>query len=174
MGTLLELGNCTLDVLRDLVNRPAGQSILPVGMIPMRSNDLGLDIRQGVLTARRSLEMALTYAVTQLAMWLLKPDFEPSATVSGGGDSMTLDGEDERMDGKEHRSHARPSASLAERVRRGMTGELAADLQALITKAKPIIEKSDGVLDPSGKGKGVDLTDVLGKFLLERVIVLAS
>ncbi|KAF8632804.1 hypothetical protein AX15_001669 [Amanita polypyramis BW_CC] len=174
MGTLLELGNCTLDVLRDLVNRPARQSILPAGTIPTRLSDPGLDVRQGVLTARRNLETVLTYAVTQLIMWLVKPDFEPSS------DSMTLDGEDERMDGKEqnqhqqHRSHGRSSASLAERVRRGMTGEVAADLQALITKAKPIIEKSDDVLDSGGNAKSVDLTDVLGKFLQERVVVLAS
>ena len=112
----------------------------------------------------------LTYAVTQLAMWLLKPDFDSST------ESMTVDGiaEDEKMDGKEHRSHARPSASLAERVRRGMTGEIAADLQALITKAKPIIEKSESTLDPNGKGKCVNLTDVLGRFLQERIINLAS
>lgn len=116
----------------------------------------------------------LTYAVTQLAMWLLKPDFE-SSTIPGS-ESMTIDGiaEDEKMDGKEHRSHARPSASLAERVRRGMTGEIAADLQALITKAKPIIEKSESTLDPSGKGKNVNLADVLGRFLQERIINLAS
>ncbi|KAK2459938.1 hypothetical protein APHAL10511_008023 [Amanita phalloides] len=168
MGTLLELGNCTIDVLRDLVNRPAGQSIVPVGTVPPRSSDTGLDVRQGVLTARRNLETMLTYAVTQLAMWLLKPDFEP---IVSSGESMALDGgvEDERIEGKEHRLHARPSASLAERVRRGMTGEIAADLQALITKAKPIIEKSDGALDPSGKVKSVDLTDVLAKFLQERM-----
>ena len=171
MGTLLELGNCTLDVLRDLVNRPAGQSILPIEAMPTRSSDPELDVRQGVLTARRSLETVLTYAVTQLAMWLLKPDFE-SSTIHGS-ESMTADwgADDEKTDGKEHRSHARPSTSLAERVRRGMTGEIAADLQALITKAKPIIEKSDSSLDPSGKAKGVNLTDVLGRFLQERVIV---
>lgn len=174
MGTLLELGNCTLDVLRDLVNRPSGQSILPMTAVPTRSSEPGLDVRQGVLTSRRNLETMLTYAVTQLAMWLLKPDFE-SSTIPGS-ESMTIDGiaEDEKMDGKEHRSHARPSASLAERVRRGMTGEIAADLQALITKAKPIIEKSESTLDPSGKGKNVNLTDVLGRFLQERIINLAS
>ncbi|KAF8338481.1 hypothetical protein F5887DRAFT_1238173 [Amanita rubescens] len=139
MGTLLELGNCTFDVLRDLVNRPAGQSILPM---------------EGVLTARRNLETVLTYAVTQLAMWLLKPDFESS--TMHGSESMTVDGgaDDEKMDGKEHRSHARPSStSLAERVRRGMTGEIAADLQALITKAKPIIEKSERLLSMHNHAK---------------------
>ncbi len=142
--------------------------------IPTRSGDPGLDVRQGVLTARRNLETVLTYAVTQLAMWLLKPDFE-SSTIHGS-ESMTVDGgaDDEKMDGKEHRSHARASTSLAERVRRGMTGEIAADLQALITKAKPIIEKSDSSLDPSGKAKGVNLTDVLGRFLQERIMILSS
>ncbi|KAF8626720.1 hypothetical protein AX17_006486 [Amanita inopinata Kibby_2008] len=190
MGTLVELGNCTLDVLRDLVNRPAGQSILPVGAIPMRPSEPGLDVRRGILTARRNLESVLTYGVTQLAMWLLKPDFEPSAASGGGGGEsmMVLDGggaEDgfgvsgERMEvngGKDHRAHTRPSSSsLAERVRRGMTGEIAADLQSLLVKAKPIIAKSDSVVDTGGKGApSVDLTDVLGRFLQERVITLAG
>jgi nuclear pore complex protein Nup188 len=156
------------------VNRPAGQSILPIGALPTRSVDPALDVRQGVKTARRNLETVLTYAITQLTMWLLKPDFEPS--VIPGGDAMALDGglEDERMDGKEHRSHGRAQSSLAERVRRGMTGEIAADLQTLITKAKPILEKSDKMLGESGDGAGANLMDVLWKFLQERVIILSS
>ncbi|KIL58986.1 hypothetical protein M378DRAFT_169965 [Amanita muscaria Koide BX008] len=43
-----------------------------------------------------------------------------------------------------------------------MTGEIAADLQTLITKAKPILEKADGMLDVQD-GRSVDLMDVLGK-----------
>ncbi|KIL58978.1 hypothetical protein M378DRAFT_85691 [Amanita muscaria Koide BX008] len=173
IGTLLELGNCTLDVLRDLVNRPAGQSILPVGALPTRTTDPGLDVEKGVYTARRNLETALTYAVTQLAMWLRKPDFEPSTISGGGGEGMDGVAEDERMDGKDlHRSHSR-TTSLAERVRRGMTGEIATDLQTLITKAKPILEKAD-VMSNVQEGRSVDLMDVLSKFLQERVMILAS
>ncbi|PFH50408.1 hypothetical protein AMATHDRAFT_40867 [Amanita thiersii Skay4041] len=209
MGTLLELGNCTLDVLRDLVNRPAGQSLLPISATPPKPSDPCLNVRQGVLTARRNLESILTYAVTQLAMWLLKPEFEPSL-VPGAGESMgALDvGMDdagvqvggERMDvvmgggsvsvglsgasggGKDHRGVSRSSTTLADRVRRGMTGEVAADLQALITKAKPILLKSDSIIGASGGGStttasaggSVDLMDVLGRFLQERVITPAS
>ncbi|KAJ7606908.1 hypothetical protein FB45DRAFT_949451 [Roridomyces roridus] len=119
MGTLLELGNCTLDVLRDLVNRPAGQSLSDVGSLP---GTYALDVRQGVATARRNLEALLIYASTQLAMWLSKPDLT------------------------EERRAPRQSLSLADRLRRGVTGEMAADLQSLLTKSKPIIAKSDAVL----------------------------
>ncbi|KAM6496434.1 hypothetical protein JOM56_009140 [Amanita muscaria] len=67
----------------------------------------------------------------------------------------------------------RSRSLLAERVRRGMTGEIAADLQTLITKAKPILEKAD-VMSGVQDGRSVDLMDVLGKFLQERVMILAS
>ncbi|KAJ7919323.1 nucleoporin subcomplex protein binding to Pom34-domain-containing protein [Mycena leptocephala] len=156
MGTLLELGNCTLDVLRDLVNRPAGQSLADVGSLP---GTYSLDVRQGVSTARRNLEALLIYAVTQLAMWLSKPDFD----VNSNND---MDMEDQADGGREERRAPRASVSLADRLRRGVTGEMAADLQSLLNKSKPVMAKSDAVLGSSG----VDLTQVLLNFLQDRII----
>jgi nuclear pore complex protein Nup188 len=162
MGTLLELGNCTLDVLRDLVNRPAGQSLAPV---TPTTGSFTLDVLEGVLTARRNLEAILVYSVTQLVMWLSKPEFDvPSADVEGD-ESMEI----QRTEGPKERRAPRPSITMAERLRRGMTGEMASDLQSLLNKAKPIIAKSDTVL---GKA-GVDLTQVLLNFLHERIVTPA-
>ncbi|KAF9459152.1 nucleoporin subcomplex protein binding to Pom34-domain-containing protein [Collybia nuda] len=156
MGTLLELGNCTLDMLRDLVNRPAGQSLT-------NAPGSNLDVRQGVLTARRNLEGVLVYAVTQLVMWLSKPEFDVASPEPDADESQSMDVQ--RMDTSKERRPPRPSMSLAERLRRGMTGEMAADLQSLLNKSKPIIAKSDTVLE---KG-GVDLTPILSNFLQERI-----
>ncbi|KAJ6520404.1 nucleoporin subcomplex protein binding to Pom34-domain-containing protein [Mycena sanguinolenta] len=156
MGTLLELGNNTLDVLRELVNRPAGQSLTNVGSLP---GTYPLDVRQGVLTARRNLEALLIYAVTQLAMWLSKPDFDVNSNTD-------MDMEDQPEGGREERRAPRASLSLADRLRRGVTGEIAADLQSLLTKSKPVIAKSDAVLG----SPGVDLTQVLSNFLQDRII----
>ncbi|KAJ6611496.1 nucleoporin subcomplex protein binding to Pom34-domain-containing protein [Mycena sp. CBHHK59/15] len=156
MGTLLELGNCTLDVLRDLVNRPPGQSLAEVGSLP---GTYPLDVRHGVSTARRNLETLLIYAVTQLAMCLSKPDFDINATNE-------VDMEDQPDTAREERKAPRASLSLADRLRRGATGEMAADLQSLLNKSKPIIVKSDTVLG----NPGVDLTQILSNFLHDRVI----
>ncbi|OAX35176.1 hypothetical protein K503DRAFT_803030 [Rhizopogon vinicolor AM-OR11-026] len=64
LGTLLKLENCTLDVLRSPVDCPAGQAIAP----PASIKETPLDVREGSLTARKTLEMLLVYAVTQLAI----------------------------------------------------------------------------------------------------------
>ncbi|KAJ7194771.1 nucleoporin subcomplex protein binding to Pom34-domain-containing protein [Mycena pura] len=160
MGTLLELGNCTLDVLRDLVNRPVGQSLADVGPLPGTNP---LDVREGVSTARRNLEALLIYAVTQLAMSLSKPDVE---NINNSGNDMDMDEHVQPDAGREERRAPRASLSLADRLRRGVTGEMAADLQALLNKAKPVIAKSDAVLE----SPGVDLTGVLSNFLQERII----
>ncbi|KAH7922053.1 hypothetical protein BV22DRAFT_1197706 [Leucogyrophana mollusca] len=167
VGTLLELANCTLDVLRNLVNRPAGQALTPPST---STTDIPLDVRQGTITARRNLEATLVYAVTQLAMWLSKPDFDSTT----GGDMDTDDhphptqSMDTRDSGKGRAP--RPSLTLAERLRRGMTGEMAADLQALLGRAKPVLQKSEELL---GIKEGGDLTQVLSRFLNERVVSLA-
>ncbi|KAF9498863.1 hypothetical protein BDN71DRAFT_1384838 [Pleurotus eryngii] len=150
LGTLLELGNSTLDILRELTGRPAGESLMRT---PSGSDSL--NVREGVETARYNLEGILTYAITQLAMWLCKPEFD-----GGAGDT---DGEEQMMD---ERRPPRPSASLAGRLRRGMTVEMAADLQSLLTKTQPMIAKSDTVL---GKGR-IDMIGILSNFLRERIV----
>lgn len=48
-----------------------------------------------------------------------------------------------------------------------MTGEMTADLQALLTRAKPVLAKCDAGMD---KAEG-DLTVVLSRFLTERIVV---
>ncbi|KAI9569308.1 nucleoporin subcomplex protein binding to Pom34-domain-containing protein [Boletus coccyginus] len=144
LGTLLELANCTLDVLRSLVNRPAGQAIVP-----------STSVRDVPLAA------LLVYAVTQLAMWLSKPDFDPAAIEAEVDDSHNA---------QPDTSKGRAPRALAERLRRGMTGEMTADLQALLTRARPVLAKSE-VLGKSEGGK--DLTQVLSRFLTERIIVPA-
>jgi len=161
MGTLLELGNCTLDVLRELVNRPAGQSLIPT---TPTTGTYNLDVLEGVLTARRNLEAILVYGVTQLVMWLSKPEFDVPSAEADAEEPQAM--EIQRTEVSKERRAARPSMTMAERLRRGMTGEMASDLQSLLNKAKPIIAKSDTVL---GKA-GVDLTQVLLNFLHERII----
>ena len=86
-------------------------------------------MRQGVVTARRNLEGVLLYFVTQLAMWMSKPEFD---AISVG------DAEDEEQRGHNHNhsmmdvqkpdtmgakvrhraESGRPRISMAERLRR--------------------------------------------------------
>lgn len=161
IGTLLELGNCTLDVLRDLVNRPAGQAIVPPSS---STQEKPLDVKQGVLTTRRNLENVCLYAITQLAMWITKPDFD------AGGDidvDEPAENQNLRGDGGKERDRRRTSVSIGERLRRGMTGEMNTDLQSLLQRAKPVIEKSQKLV--GSEIGGVDLTQVLMKFLDDHI-----
>ncbi|TFY59970.1 hypothetical protein EVJ58_g5439 [Rhodofomes roseus] len=141
-----------------LVNRPATQVVAPGSTsVP------ALDVRESVRPARRNLEAVLLYAVTQLAMWVAKPEFDVSSgdmdedmraeTPPGPADSHAL------------KARRRSSMPLAERLRRGMTGEMASDLLGLLNKAKPLVAKSGEVL---GEGN-VDLTPVLARFVQERI-----
>lgn len=162
----MELANCTLDVLRSLVARPAGQAITPA-----IGNDEPLSVKEVVITARQNLEAVLVYVVTQLGMWMSKPEFE----LSEGGD-IEIDekpqqaSSDTRGGGeRSSRKGGRSSIGLAERLRRGMTGDMGTDLDALLVKAKPVIAKSDGVLGNSKDA--VDLTTLLSHFVQSRIIV---
>ncbi|GJE87499.1 nucleoporin subcomplex protein binding to Pom34-domain-containing protein [Phanerochaete sordida] len=152
IGTLLELGNGALDVLKYLVDRPALQSVAPA---PGKAGAKALDVRDSVLAARRTLEAALFYGATQLALWLAKPEFD----VTG----HEPDAEPGEADG----AALRKSVTLTERIRRGMSGEMAADLQALVVRAKPVVAKSQTTLD----GKAVDITQVLAVFVQERIMM---
>ncbi|KAE9409247.1 hypothetical protein BT96DRAFT_848617 [Gymnopus androsaceus JB14] len=161
IGTLLELANGTLDMLRNLTNMPSGQSLVQADVAS--SGKLGaLNVRQGVATARRNLEEILVYMVTQLAMWLSKPEFEvPSAETEGEDQTMA---DPQKAEPKERRG---PRMSLGTRLRRGMTGEMAADVQTLLNKAKPVIVKTDSIL---GKGQ-IDISTVLSTFLQNHIIL---
>lgn len=192
LGTFLELGNRTLDILKDLVQRPPGQSIADASVLP-GSYSTVLGVKEGATIARRNLEEILLYSVTQLAMWLSKPDTENyvlgaamDAEDSEGQTSMQGPGSglatSMAMDVSRHESlstknlkrsvtggaagpRASISVSLNERMRRGMTGEIVGDLHALLMKSKSVIAASNQVIGrPS-----VDLTQILLNFLHERV-----
>lgn len=172
LGTLLELGNCTLDVLRDLVNRPPAQSITTVFVQTTPSAE-PLDVRRSVITARRNLEGILTYAVTQLVMWLSKPEFEPSTTTEAeielDSNAMAMDatGRPDASSFKERTrgTSARTPLTMAERLRRGMTSEMASDLKELLNKTKPIFAKSVTIV---GKDS-TDIVQVLINFLQDHI-----
>lgn len=165
LGTLLELGNRTLDILRNLVHRPPGQSLTdPAGL--SRSYTTPLGVKQGVIIARKNLEGILLYSVTQLAMWLSKPDLDRTPLDPDPDDSQAMDSlrTDSLVVVKEQR-RPRSSITMAERLRRGMTGEMVGDLQSLLTKSKAIMQSSDGVI---GKPL-VDITQILLNFLHDRI-----
>lgn len=161
IGTLLELGNRCLDVLRHLVDRPAMQAITPAN-----SGGAGnvLNVRESADAVRRTLEATSFYAVTQLAMWLAKPEFDGTVKEQDPDDSMVAEADSAT---ERERKSKRQSLTLAERLRRGMTGEMASDVQALLSKARPILAKSETLL---GK-KPVDLTTVLSRFVQEKIVV---
>ena len=170
LGTLLELGNRTLDVLRNLVHRPPGQSITDSSGLS-RSYTTPLGVKQGVIVARRNLEEILLYSVTQLAMWLSKPDFDRTPLDPDADDPQAMDTSrtaDSLVVVKERRP--RSSIIMAERLRRGITGEMAGDLQSLLTKSKAILQSSDGVI---GK-PSIDITQILLNFLHDRISTSSS
>lgn len=171
LGTLLELGNRSLDVLKNLVQRPPGQSISDFADLP-GPYSTALGVKEGVVIVRRNLEEILMYSVTQLAMWLSKPDFESAVTITEDDAPILGTGtafDSTRIDSLREKKAApaaspRTSITLAERLRRGM-GEIAGDLQALLVKSKPVFAASDQVI---GK-PSVDLTQIMLSFLQEHV-----
>ncbi|KAF5392573.1 hypothetical protein D9757_002255 [Collybiopsis confluens] len=159
IGTFLELANGTLDVLRNLSSMPPGQSLVPADIASMTK--LGeLNVRHGVQIARRNLEEILVYVITQLAMWLLKPEFE---APPGEADIEEQNMDVQKTEARERRGRR---LSLGARFRRGMTGEMAAEVQALLTKARPVIAKTDTIL---GKGQ-TDISGALSTFIQNHVI----
>lgn len=174
LGTLLELGNCTLDVLRDLVNLTPNQSMTTLTVKTVLHTE-PLDVRQSVITARRNLEGILTYAVTQLVMWLSKPEFEPPATnemeIEPDSSVAPID-VNGRPDHSLLKDRTRtPSArmTMAERLRRGMTSEMASDLKELLNKSKLIVAKSTAIVGEDS----TDILQVLTNFLQDHVISTA-
>jgi len=171
LGTLFELGNCTLDILRLLIDRPPGQTITPAAAKATTGYEKPLDVREAVSATKQTLEAVLTYAVTQMTMWLSKPEFDAK---SGAVGSVDMDVEEplpeqkglESLSGKERRSQRRATVSMADRLRRGMTGEMATDLQTLLEKTKPVMEKAQKVVG----GDDVEIMGVLSHFLKEHVL----
>jgi nuclear pore complex protein Nup188 len=172
LGTLLELGNCTLDILRLLINRPPGQTITPVAAKATTGYEKPLDVREAVSATKQTLETVLTYALTQMVMWLSKPEFD--AKSGGGIGNADMDMDEplpeqkglESLSGKERRGQRRATVSMADRLRRGMTGEMATDLQTLLDKAKPVMEQGQKLVG----GDDVDIMSILSYFLKEHVL----
>lgn len=171
LGTLFELGNCTLDILRLLIDRPPGQTITPAAAKATTGYEKPLDVQEAVSATKQTLETVLTYAVTQMAMWLSKPEFDAK---SGGVGIADMDTDEplpeqkslESLSGKERRGQRRATVSMADRLRRGMTGEMATDLQTLLEKTKPVMEKAQKLVG----GDDVDIMDILSHFLKEHVL----
>lgn len=172
IGTLLELGNCAYETLRFVVNQaPTGAG--------SGSEHMGIsDARK----SRQVLETALVYTTTQLMMWLCKHDGEHLHTgdmdtdevpqtegygqgLGGGNRADTGATAPSQKDLDRDRRLKRRSMTLADRLRRGMTGEMTMDLQALMTRAKPVVLKSQEFL---GK-EVVDILPILVNFVEERV-----
>jgi nuclear pore complex protein Nup188 len=170
------LCNCALDVLRRLSALPTtGQALTPAGP----KGEKPLDVGDSIVAARRTLEVASLYAVTQLALWTAKPDLDEH--VAGDVDVDDGDSADRSFAAvstspESHRlglsiswkpgtspEARKVSISAAERLRRGMTGEIASDLLSMLNKARPLLQKLD-----EGK-KGVDLVRVLAEFLQQHV-----
>lgn len=126
-------------------------------------NTKALDVRDSVTVSRRTLESVLFYAVTQLALWLARPDVEPTPNELEGDDNMGVYGRDHHD--KDRRPKRQP-LTLGERLRRGMSGEMASDVQALLIKARPVMSKSETILVK----KSIDLTPVLSRFVQERIL----
>ena len=148
-----------MDVLRQLVDRPPLQSITPM---PVES-DKPLDVRDSVVVTRRNLEGVLLYVTTQLALWLSKSELEEPSNEMETDDHVFT--ESRNLEVAERRTK-RKSMTMAERLRRGMSGEMAADVQALLVKARPVIAKSEAILG----NKGVDLIPILSRFVQERIL----
>lgn len=171
LGTLFELGNCALDILRLLIDRPPGQTITPVAAKVTTGYEKPLDVREAVSATKQTLETVLTYALTQMAMWLSKPEFDAKAGGFGGADMDTDEPLPEQkglesLSGKERRGQRRATVSMADRLKRGMTGEMATDLQTLLEKTKPVIEKSQRLVG----GDDIDIMGILSHFLKEHIL----
>ena len=156
VGTLLELGNHSLDVLRHLVDRPATQT---VAAAYTKNAEKPPDVRESVAATRRNLEAVVFYAVAQLATWLTRTQSEIPSHDMEADESGT----EPQLSEKERR---RRSVTMVERLQRGMTGEMAMDLQSLLTKAAPVVAKSDTLLEK----RSVDVTAILTNFLNERIL----
>lgn len=165
IGTLLELGNCAYETLRFLADKK--QPLIEVD----RSRALST-----IKVVRQLLESVVLYASTQLVMWLTKQDGEQVGDMEldekqqteGHGYGHNADtGASTLKDRERERRMKRKSLTLADRLRRGMTGEMTMDLQALVTKSKPVIAKSSEVI---GDPKLVDLMHIMGSFLQDHAV----
>ena len=177
IGTLLELGTCALETLQFLTSKRP--SALPAPPSVAAQKPTSPELRTDTMrSTQHTLEAALVYASTQLVLWLSKNDVEQDATdvddlqnqsVGPGADGHGYGGRaDLGMSGTKERRLRRKSQSLtlAERLRRGMTGEMTMDLQTLVSKAKAAVA---GGTEPLEKAESADIFVVLQSFLEDRM-----
>lgn len=126
-----------------------------------------LNVEQTMATVRRHFEAAAFFGVTQLALWLAKPELDSSSLEMDTDEKIGEPAAVAVAVEKERRLTGRRSQTMAERLRRSMTGEMAVDLQSLLTRAKPLVAKTVPVLGE----KEVDVTAVLSRFVQERIII---
>lgn len=178
IGTLLELGNCSYEILRTLVDKKAPPLPSLSSRASTKPSASPSALQSDVRMVRQALESVLVYACTQLVMWLTKHDVEMSGEMElddqqqpdSHGHGLRADASP--MLNKERdreRRMKRKSLTLADRLRRGMTGEMTMDLQSLVVKAKPVVQKTTEMV---GKPDDVDLVPALATFIEERVLEL--
>jgi nuclear pore complex protein Nup188 len=117
------------------------------------------------VTARNLLELIMLYCVTQLAMWLSKPEFDMAFGGGGGGDVDNEESQGNETEGVKDRKAPRTSLNLAERLRRGITGEMADDLESLLQKGRMALEDDGG----PGAAKHKNLSPILIHFFEEHL-----
>jgi nuclear pore complex protein Nup188 len=79
----------------------------------------------------------MVYSVTQLALWLAKPELDtPGGGEADPEDAMMADGP---RDGAKDRKAKR--TTIAERLSRGMSGEMADDLESLLKTGKAALQE---------------------------------
>lgn len=143
-----------MDILRHLSNDPPTKVVEP-GLPPSLPIP-AFSSKSTILAASQVLETTLTYAVTQMAIWVEAADHRESPR------QMELDdGGHERDVGEKRR---RTSLSVGGRVRRG---EIAIELKGLLTRSKPVIDKCRQQL----KSESQSIIWMLIGFLEKRVLV---
>lgn len=98
----------------------------------------------------------MLYTVTQLALWVAKP----SSDVK----------EDTEFSESHGDTNTESRRALADRLQRGMTVEVSADVLRMVERSGPVIAKTNGTLG----GRTADLSKVLATFLQDRVITFSS
>ncbi|KIJ57226.1 hypothetical protein M422DRAFT_219126 [Sphaerobolus stellatus SS14] len=139
-GTLLELGTCAVDILKHVSATVASSAEKPAVLsssIPLPS----FSARSTAIAASQVLETVLTYAVTQLALWV-----EIAEHHQEGGRGMDLDEGHEREGGEKRR---RTSMGVGGRVRKE---EMVEDLKSLLSTSRPVIEKAQQQLKLDSQG----------------------
>jgi nuclear pore complex protein Nup188 len=152
-GTLLELCGCAVDILRHLSNDSLSKAVEP-GLPPSLPIP-AFSAKTTVLAASEVLETTLTYAVTQLAIWVEAAEHRDSPR------QMELDDGGLNEVGEKRR---RTSMGVSGLVRRE---EIAVELKTLLTSSKSVIEKARQQL----KSDGQSIIWLLIGFLEKRVLV---